>query len=210
MENYNLKRKEYFERLSAHPEVTGYAIYDANADRELLNVLFNPETEEDIYHADNILNFWTDLVFVQNQILAGTIKPDYKNNSYIDACVALIAALRCENDKLLFERLCNEKDASVIAKLLYDYYKAYSADADLATEVICERSGHNPFDPNTANTDFFGQYYDAQELLKAVLEEYLRNVYDMSNPEREAFSMEIVSKFHALSEQDRALVGQAR
>ncbi len=201
MKNFEILRNEYFERLRACSNVTGFIIFEPNITRYTLKVIFNPETEEEIKSANNLLTFWSDVCSVYTDTMNRLTPVDYQENICIDSCVDIINASKNNTQEELLERLSNEVDPSFIARFIYDKYRAFTADSDLALEVVSERCGYNPFD--TSSKDFRPYMYDAEYLIGELIEKYFNLVQAMDTEEEKALSTSIINEFHRLYEQNR-------
>lgn len=201
MEELKVKKNDYFERLTKSSEAVGFIIHEPSITDAAMKVVFNPETEEELNCANNLLTFFSDICVVYADTINGVTPVDYRNNSCIDFCVDIINAIKSNTDAELLEKARNEVNPAVIAKFIFDKYRAFTADSDLAIGVITDRCGYNPY--TSAALNLRPYLYDAEFFTNELLDIYFNVVQAMDTEEERALSENVVNEFHRLCEQNR-------
>ena len=206
MENFNERKRAYFERLRDNKYILEALKAKEDNSVETLAMIIDPQDETELEIANGMITFFGDtLNMIMEQYERDYEEKEMSEIPIIDYFIRTITALR-NGDKEALEAIKQEisktPSAESIADMFYDLMSIMMYDAEAMSVYVFEKSGFD-YDDDLSELQFQLYFKKANEFINSCMPSMqTQKAEDLKNPETVMFFKKFVDRFHSLYQRD--------
>lgn len=194
--NFNELKKEYLEKLKENVDIFNTVIFNSG---NILKIVFDPSTEEEIKLANLILNFINDIKVMSENACNLNINEEYiKNSLIVNLYINCINALKNNDNERINEIKddLNQINSDEAAMIIFDICTIFFNNYDDVLTIISRNSGFD-IDQYITYVAFMNYMNLATEITNS------RNIMDIDklNEKNKKFLMETLINLHTIVEE---------
>ena len=205
MEDFNEKKKAYFEKLRNNEDILSAMMAKEENSVETMSLIIDPQDETELVIADGIITFFGDTIKIFTEYCSRDFEePDYSSILIMKFFVRVINALRSGNKEELEAiraEISNAPTPETVAEMMYELLHCMSTDPESMGEYIFEECGFE--DDQLSILQFQLYFKKANEFINSCMPSVQsQNMEDLKNPKNISDFQRFVDKFHSLYQRD--------
>ena len=148
MEDFNERKKEYFERLVENPRYIHSLLKNSEDSTRTLEIILDPKTENELSVAESLCTMFDDILYLMNNFYE--LKPnDLSSVEFVNLYSEMIIALKNDDKERvseLREIVKTRLKPEFIGKLMFQFFRESIYDVDALYECFCLKCGFDMTD----------------------------------------------------------------